>query len=188
MSKITRQRKWLLGFLGLGVAAVVTDRAFLGGPDEANAAEDVGAAAVADVEAALGPAAIQTPAPALSGEGPLDLSGFARRLDELPDMTQAEVGRHDAFSTPATWIAEPEDAQAAAEIPVVDGQLGRDFQASHTVNGKMNVDGNTLVILDGEPIEIDQMVDGFILVQVAGRASLWESIETGERVILREIP
>ncbi|MFI4860501.1 MAG: hypothetical protein ACIAXF_07455 [Phycisphaerales bacterium JB063] len=193
MSKMTRQRKWLVGVLVLGVGAVVVDRAMLGGPESANASD--GAAPQDGEAAATGSEAVadsSTPGDVVSADGPVDLSEFARRLEELPDVRDGTIGRRDVFELPAHWepqlLEEAVQPDSEPEPVVADGRLGRAFQAKHTHDGAMQVGGVDYAIIDGKKICENQILDQFILRRFTNRQSLWESELTGELVLLPEIP
>ncbi|XAL98861.1 hypothetical protein OT109_14880 [Phycisphaeraceae bacterium D3-23] len=192
MSKMTKQRKLLIGVLVLGVGAVVIDRAVLGGPEEANASDAAltdgdttapGAAAIEPVAATDVPAEQAAPA----GRGPIDLSDFARRLEGMPRVTDGTLGREDVFVAPVGWQPQLiEEAAEETEPVVADGSLGRAFQGDHTHDGVIKIGETLYALVDGAKVTENQILDGFILIRFNTRQSLWESTLTGEFVLLPE--
>ncbi len=188
--KLTRQRKWLLGVMGLGIAAVVVDRTLMGDPTAANASS-----AAADSEALLIDAAdreadapVPVAAPVAPGEGPLDLSDFSERLAGLTPLGQdASADRADAFAPPAAWVVQPLAQPEPGEPQAVSAVLTpAEFERRHELNGTMRADGMQIAVLDTKPYRVGQIVDGYVLRHVASRLAVWECQETGESVVLRE--
>ena len=184
MGKITRQRKWLLGILGAGLVVVVVDRTLLSAPEQANASEGLGAAPAPIADGSV-EAAPETDAPMAVGGGPIDLSGFSRRLDELAPADTAPSARVDAFAAPESWVREPLSPRQTSAAPVV-GLTAEDFSRRHVLNGTMHDGVVQIAVLDSQPYRVGMAVDGFILRHVASRLAVWESRETGESVVLRE--
>lgn len=189
-NKLTRQRKWLLGVMGLGIAAVVVDRTLMGDPVAANAASGPGdsAAPLVDVSEREADAPAAAPTSAAPGEGPLDLSDFSQRLAGLsPIDSVAGAGRGDAFEPPAAWVVTPQPTpETGPAQPVTTPLSPAEFQQRHELNGTMNADGVQIAVLDSKPYRVGQIVDGYVLRRVAARQAVWESSLTGESVVLRE--
>lgn len=187
-SKMTRQRKWLLGVLGVGVAAVVVDRALLGGPDSVNASDEGPAVEAPVTDGGIVPAE-ETAAPvAASASGPIDLSEFARRLEAMPEAATGSLGRADAFEPPADWLTEPDEIGSVAAPEQPTSELSRAFSASHILNATIHDDGAAIAVLDGKLVSVGEVVDGFTLRRVSNRMTVWQAEATGEWVVLREVP
>lgn len=187
-NKMTRQRKWLLGVLGVGVAAVVVDRAMLGGPDTASASDAADTPAAPAPEAALELVGEAAPEATVGAAGPIDLSDFALQLEAIPPASARGLGRADVFESPAGWAVEIESPGVETQSVAADGSLVREFQAEHAHNGTMYRGGVEYVLLSGQPVVVGQIVEGFVLKEFNDNASLWESTVTGERVVLRDEP
>lgn len=189
-NKLTRQRKWLLGVMGLGIAAVVVDRTLMGDPVTAHAASDAGdsAAPLVDASEREADAPVVSTAAAAPGEGPLDLSDFSQRLAGLsPIDSTAGPGRSDAFEPPEAWVVTPQPTpEVGPAQPVTTPLSPAEFQQRHELNGTMNADGVQIAVLDSKPYRVGQIVDGYVLRRVATRQAVWESSLTGESVVLRE--
>lgn len=186
MEKMTRQRKWLLGVLGVGVAAVIVDQTLMGAPSAAHATDGAEPPAAPLVDAsAAGDASATPPTTPSTGTEPIDLSAFSRRLSELPPIDAGESDRVDAFAPPAAWVVE----QAAVVTPpeaAPQAISAEAFALKYRLTGTMNADGVQIAVLGSEPYRVGMRVDGFILRHVASRLAVWESLETGESIVLRE--
>jgi len=188
--KMSRERKWLCGILGLGVGALALDQTLLGSPESANAQEGAGLIDSSESDLTVAP---QEPSTIVEEnlEGAADLSDFASRLEAANSLSQGQPDARDAFALPEHWQTRTIEVRPdnLDQVPM-DTEVAT-FIANHTLVGTIVSETGDYAILEGKNapinVRVGQDVDGFVLRVVADRATAWESKTTGERAILQVI-
>lgn len=155
--KLSKERRIYLGILGLGLAAVAIDRAFLNaGPGQASAS-------VSPLDPALPPPTVEAPKSS-------SLVSVARRLDDFK-LSPNSGHQSDAFVVPAAWQpAPPKPAEAAPQAAKgpqmpenrVTGLIGRGEAVAAVVNGnalrigERSKEGVKLVRVVGNKVTLEE--------------------------------
>lgn len=164
--ELTRQQKILGAVLGLGLVAVVVDRALLGGGGSEPAQAQAGASATDRTESPDNPSlspppatAVEAPRPGTPANPPL-----LHRMRALPEAQVYEQARSlDAFKPPADWLPPPPVIDAAA--PPLDTRVEA-FTRHHRLTSVMTSAGAECAVIGGRTYKLGSSLDGFVLVAI----------------------
>ncbi len=165
-----RKNQLFLSVLGIGGAALLVDRFFVGSPLAAPAALQAGESASETPPLPGSPAAPATRIAATADGAGLALSipelPFPRELPRLPEGTRLR----DVFSRPKSG---PRRSDADGETH--DGQLDeeprdrvKDFPQRHRLDGVFLDEGLKIAVVDGAWVAIGDKVDGCDLASIDG--------------------
>lgn len=187
--ELTKKRKIMIGLLAVGVTALFVDRLMLAPPKEAQAAGPLvadGPDAAASAADTAAEAAAQSPA--TSGD---PLPQYAALTDRMRDLVvPVEPGAADVnfFAEPEGWAA-PEPAEAQPQEPTGPIEDPAEFLATCQLSEIMETDKGTAARIGDRKLLVGDTLEGFILrgfIQNTrvGHAAHWESIKTGQIVIM----
>ena len=164
------QRTVYAAALGLALVSLVVDRLFLGGASgPADAAASTSAAPGAPGSATAATAAVAPVAASLdAGEMLADrLDLIARSHALLLDDV------HDAFRAAPDWYPPQRAAQGTTDNTAP--ATVETFPIRHRLMAVLQGDGGVdRAIVDGRPVRVGQIVDGFRLLNVTTRSALFE--------------
>ena len=172
-NKLSRERKVIIGILGVALAGLAADRLFfssgLTGPAEASAAAgefavDASLEALVeeiDAEPALIPERTESITATLAGQ----FEEYARQGS--PDVT----GLSDVFRPSDSWLQTSDAPDGVARtISAAD-----EFGVSHTLSAVIMSRSNPGAVVNRQLITIGQEIDGFVLVSVNERSAIFEA-------------
>ena len=198
--ELTKQRKILIGVLGVGLLGLAVDRFVLGLPAEANAAATV----------VNPPVAAADPQPVAGGQGTAaaarvsgnattalpDYTALTQRLDALGQTAAQDAagsGR-DLFAEPEAWVpAVPEAAPVDTPRPPIEDPVEflEHYQLESIVIRALSPVENVMVAQingvehrEGATLEMF-VLRGFTDNPTDGRGAVWESIRTGQMFVMR---
>ncbi len=168
--EMSKQKKVLLGVVGVGLAVVALDRlVFLGevtgGPTEASAATS---AAMVSAPASFEPAAGRADTPAVdpaasrasASAGAVSVADQLRRAAEKLNL-QGPPAR-EAFEPSRAWVGTRRQADEAGPRDHVADR----FRSDHRLMGVMRRGDRPVAIVNGTPMSVGQRLDGFTLVSI----------------------
>jgi hypothetical protein len=164
--KLTQKQKIYVAVCGLAAGALVVDR-LLPGPEEVPAAEAIAVASVPVPAATTDKPAAKSPGPNLViPAGP----SLASRIEEAA-RAQGYGGKveRDAFRIPDGWRPAAEAAS-----PIVARPDSDKFVREHRLTAVMTAGDRSVALVDGKPVQIGQVLDGFRLVSVEKSSAVWE--------------
>jgi len=166
--EMSKQKKVLLGVVGVGLAVVALDRlVFLGevtgGPSEASAATSAGMAS-ASFEPAAGradtAAADATAARANVSADVVSVADQLRRAAEKLNLQGPPV--REAFVPSEAWVGPRGHATEAAPRD----QAAERFRSDHRLMGVMRRGDRPVAIVNGIAMSVGQRLEGFTLVSI----------------------
>jgi len=163
---LTKRQKTSIALFGIAVAALVIDRAFLGG-----------GSAPADASASSSPASI-TPTPQASEipeeEQPPPTIRLRQRLETLWLEKDMNIDRsRDVFSLPESWLNDvlPKKPEM---IPPPKNDAVTVFITSHKLQAVVISDQTCCVTVNDQVLELDDELDGFKLVAIEEDSATFE--------------
>ncbi len=175
---MTTQRKVYVGVLGLALAALVLDRALLGGGGSPQSA--AASSALSDSVAPSTTNAVVVPASVVEAAGNVEFNTAWRQLSIRVNALAVADVTHDAFRPGDSWISEAETAPAA--LPA------EQFAQTHRLDAVMMADdvlGQGYALVDGAPIQVGGILEGFELIEVG---SNWARFEASGYVVELRVP
>lgn len=183
-NKLSRERKVIIGILGVALAGLAADRLFfssgLTGPAEASAAAgefavDASLDALVeeiDAEPASAPERTESLTATLSG-----------RFEKYARQDSADVtGLSDVFRPSDSWLGTSEAPGGAARTITAADEFGM----RHTLSAIMMSRSNPGAVVNRQLITVGKELDGFTLVAVNERSVVFEA--EGEQVVLELDP
>jgi len=171
--KLSKRQKVFVAILGLAVAGLIADRAFLGtdasGPSEA--------AAVPSPYSPDPPMPIRRALAAAPSAGARSL---AERLEALSPTHEADLANiHDAFSLPAAWKAQlSAQNKTARTVTAAEAFVRKHELTAVVISGRAPV-----AVVDDRCVSVGQVVDDFKLILVNENSATFES--RGRRAVLK---
>lgn len=181
---MNKQRKFLLGVVALGVAALLLDRVVLsdGATDPASAQAGAFTITTGEVASPARGAAVVKPVPVLTGSQ-ADGPSISQRLHSARQNV-SNIGARDAFTTDAAWAQSVEPETAADPVEVRPDVL-REFESRHKLLAVMGTGASGMALIrnladhNDSAMPIGGTIDGFELVSVTagrnGRAAVFSS-------------
>lgn len=180
---LTRERKLLAAIVGLGAIALFVDRVMLS--DSHTGPSSAAANALApDVSSVVVPLAVpQTHEPSAKEAAVKTAPSIADRLAEAARELSAEPSR-DAFTPAPGWggFTSPHAEAPAATATPATGRL-QTFADTHKLSAIMAGSGGGVAIIDGRPLTLGQMMDGYKLVEIQPSAVTFEGVDG--RIVLK---
>ena len=170
---MTKERIVLLAVLAVGGAALLIDRMVFSNPGPSQAAAN----AVTTASVTVAPSAgVSTSASAVSEQSEDSPASnvtalLARRLEDVA-RTQSQGGRsvRDAFAVSPAWVQV--QTQEAAQLEQVNVEVDR-FAREHKLNAVLARENGAIAIVDGQPLKVGQVVDGFTLEEIHQRSAVF---------------
>lgn len=166
--KLSKERKAYVVFLGLALAAVVIDRAFLAsdsiGPDQANAAGEKG---------------LSTTLPGRIGALLAESASKRSLTDHLQAVCEAEeINFSDlktTFASLQSWVKGAQHEDPSPSTQPNEPDKAEAFKRQHELMAVMVTADGARAIVNNRCLLIGQELDGFRLISVGLRSAILES-------------
>jgi len=90
----------------------------------------------------------------------------------------------DPFRLPENWRPD-----AGQPEPLIGGQkkdtAAADFLRKHRLDGTFRSQEQQRAVIDGYAMRLDEVLEGYKLVEIAERWVVWRSVETGQPVVMK---
>lgn len=170
--KLTAKHKAYGGVLGVGLLALLVDKAFLGPGEAAGQVPSTHHAANQDQSSPV-------EAPEMLVSTPTSEYALARQLQAIAEARDIDVQRTpDAFAPPGWRIEKPSRIVTPVEAR---------FRRAHRLNALMAAQGTSYAIVDGRRLGVGDMLDGFTLIEVTEGTAVFSSSES-ESVVTLKLP
>lgn len=187
--ELTKKRKIMIGLLAVGLTALVVDRLMLAPPKQAQAAGPlVTAVPDAATSSADTTAETATQSPATPGGELPQYAALTDRMRSLAAQVEPDVADVNFFAEPDGW-APPEPTEAQAQEPTGPIEDPVAFLAACPLSGIVETNKGTAAKIGDRELFVGDTLEGFILrgfIQNTrvGHAAHWESIKSGQIVIM----
>lgn len=165
--KLTKQTKVYAGILGLGLIALVADRALFtpAGASAAVEATPLNSAPAADIVAARPATPVASTSDDAASVGTATISERLRVVAKEAEKAPEFSG--DAFAPPVTTG----QSAPAARVAPASAEL---FKAQYRLTGLVHSGNTGAAIIDGKPVRVGESIGGFTLTRVDASGATFE--------------